>query len=163
MKRSTQILAVVVAILGGISVIGCSIDPDFDLFEDFDLAGSCSGTTPDLNGIWEFTGTGERTECRDDFLNTKKFEISSLEIPLDYDETTGELTLGANDFGSNFEIKSASVDRACVEFTTVERVGDQTIEYRWKGRASNAQYMEGDFTGTGPSGCVATGDFTMSK
>ncbi len=163
MKRSTQILAVVVAVLGGISALGCSLDPDLDLFDDLYQSNSCSGTTPDLNGIWEFTGSGERTECRDDFLNTGKFTISSLEIPLAYDETTSELTLGDNNFGAGFEIKNAVVDRACVEFTTVERVGDQTIEYRWKGKAQSGQFLEGDFTGTGPAGCAATGDFTMSK
>lgn len=163
MKRSTQILAMVVAVLGGISALGCSLDPDLDLFEDFTLGASCSGTTPDMNGIWEFTGTGERSECRDEFLNTKKFTISSLQIPIAYDETTGELTLGDSNFGAGFELKNAVIDRACVEFTTVERVGDQTIEYRWKGKAQNGQFLEGDFTGTGPSGCAATGDFTMSK
>lgn len=163
MKRSTQILAVMVAILGGISVIGCSIDPDFDLFDDLYQPENCAGNTPDLNGIWEFTGTGERSECREDFLNTKKFTMSSLEIPLAYNETTSELTLGNNNFGSNFEIKNPIVDRACVEFSTVERVGDQTIEYRWKGKASTTSYLEGDFTGTGPSGCVVNGNFTMSK
>ena len=163
MKRSTQILALVVAVLGGISALSCSIDPDFDAFDDIFQSGSCAGTTPDLNGIWEISGTGKRSECREEFLNTEKFTISSLELPLSYDEVTGELTLGANNFGANFEVKSAVVDRACVTFTTVERVGDQTIEYRWKANAKSGLYMEGDFTGTGPSGCAASGDFSMSK
>ncbi len=163
MKRSTHILALVVAVLGGISALSCSIDPDFDAFDDLFQSSSCAGTTPDLNGIWEISGTGKRTECRDDFLNTDKFIMSSLEIPMAYDEVTGELTLGDNNFGAGFEIKNAVIDQACVEFTTVERVGDQTIEYRWKGKAQSGQFLEGDFTGTGPSACAATGNFTMSK
>lgn len=163
MKRSTQMMAIVVAVFGGICAIGCTIDPDLDPFDDLYTPDQCTGTSPDLNGTWEITGTGKRSECREDFLNTDKFTLSSVKIPLVYDADTGELSVGNVPANSNFQVKSAVIDRACVEFTTVEGVGDQTIEYRWKGSARSDNFLEGEFTGIGPSGCDTVGNFSMSR
>lgn len=163
MKTSTKIIAGVVAALTFISALGCTIDPDLDPFDDLFQPDACAGTTPDLNGIWEISGSGKRFDCREDFLNTDKFLIESLEIPLVYDAETGELTLGDASYSDTFEVKSAVVDRACIEFTTVEQVGDQSIEYRWTANARTNTFFEGEFTGTGPSACESKGNFSMSR
>lgn len=163
MRRSTQILAAAIAVFGGMCAIGCSIDPDLDPFEDLYTPDPCEGTTPELNGSWNITGAGKRGECRDDFLNTSKFNLSSATIHLVYDADSGEWSVGNLLLHTNFQVKSVVIDRACVEFTTVEGVGDQTIEYRWKGHARSDELLEGEFTGSGPSGCAATGTFSMSR
>jgi hypothetical protein len=113
--------------------------------------------------VWEISGSGKRFDCREEFLNTDRFTLSSVEIPIVYDDATGEIALGQASYGESFEIRSSLVDRACVEFTTVEVVGDQVIEYRWDGNARSDRYIEGEFSGSGPAGCQIQGVFTMSR
>lgn len=163
MKRSTKIIAAVVVVMGGISVLGCSIDTGLDDFDDLWDPDPCTGSSPDLNGVWEITGSGKRSDCREEFLNTDRFTLGSLEIPIVYDANTGEMALGQASYADSFEIRSSLVDRACVEFTTVEIVGDQAIEYRWEGNARSDRYVEGEFSGSGPAGCEVKGTFTMSR
>jgi hypothetical protein len=56
---------------------------------------------------------------------------------------------------------AGQVQGSCVTFTTSESDLLGTILYQFKGKASSGRVIRGRFTGTGPTGCVAGGTFTV--
>ena len=142
-----------------VSLLGCIGDDPFSL-DDFDVD-RCGSDTSDLSGIWTIRGEGNRTDCREDFLNTERFVIRSLDLPIDHDTSTGQIRLGDANFSENFRIEDGRVNGSCVNFTTVETTGEAEIRYDWEGRVENG-VIRGDFSGFGPKTCTSQGDFTAS-
>lgn len=141
-----------------ISLLGC-IDEDAFELPNFDQ-NSCGGASDDLSGIWTISGEGKRSDCREDFLNTDRLTISSLDIPIDHDTSTNRLSIGDANFAENFRIEDSRVSGACVNFTTVESTGGAEIRYEWEGEVRGAEIV-GEFKGFGPKTCVTEGEFTV--
>ena len=152
-----KIAKMTMGLLFVISLLGCIGEDPFS-FDDF-VVDRCGTDSQDLSGIWTISGDGRRSDCREDFLNTDRFVIRSLELPVVHDTSTGQLSLGAANFGANFRIENGRVNGSCVEFTTVESNGDAEIRYDWQGRVEGGE-IRGDFEGFGPKTCSSEGEFT---
>ncbi|MCA9563616.1 MAG: hypothetical protein KC561_09010 [Myxococcales bacterium] len=117
----------------------------------------------DLNGSWVISGNGSRSGCSDDRLNGE-FRMSSSTLDVVVDGTgAGALQLAEpmSIPGGQFTLSGDLVYSGCLEFVTRETSNAGTIEYRF--RAINSGYgLEGSFTGSGPSNCDSTGDFSVS-
>lgn len=152
-----KIAKTTLGILFVISILGC-IDEDAFSFLDYD-SDRCGTSSSDLSGIWTLSGEGKRSECREDFLDTDRFVIRSLELPIAHDTSTGRLTLGDANFAEDFRLEDGRVNGACVSFTTVEMTGSAEIRYEWEGTVESGE-LRGNFEGYGPKTCVSEGEFS---
>jgi hypothetical protein len=114
-------------------------------------------------GQWELMGSGSRSGCSEERFNTKKFTLTSLPFDVAQVSTgTGLDSLElASDVGDNFDLKDTLVEGTCVSFTTVENSPQGTLQYRWTGTVQYGGDVRGTFSGSGPSGCTSSGDFTL--
>lgn len=157
MKQSISFSLVALAYL---ALAGCV--PLEDYRDYFDPDDPCAGEAM-LTGTWEIVGEGNRKDCRQEFLNTDKFELGSVALSLEHDPMAESLTLNDTNLPESFTFRDGAVDGVCVSFVTEEVVGSQTIQYRWTGNAISDTTIQGTFKGTGPSGCVSSGSFEMVR
>lgn len=144
-----------------LSLLACAspeCSPNF--FEDVDCRQTEDLPIEDISGIWTIKGEGSRWDCREDFLNTDRFTIRSLDIPIDHDAETGRLTLGDSNFAENFFIENGDVSGRCVTFDSIESTRDAEIRYEWNGAIENGE-IRGKFTSLGPKTCQGKGEFTI--
>lgn len=146
-----------------VSLAGCDFPDPFDALPDHE-PNPCRGSSGDLTGIWTVTGTGTRSECGDRSLNGD-FRVNTLELDLVHEMTENTLDLADPEFGSavNFALSGGVVDGICASFQTDEMVGDQHLTFSWSGDLENDRKITGKLTGSGPSGCVAEGNFVMIR
>lgn len=152
-----KIAKTTMGILMLLSILGCVGDDVFSL-DGFDQ-NFCGGSSDDLSGIWTINGEGKRSGCREDFLNTDRFVLRAVELPIIHDTSTNRLEIGRADFADGFRIEDGRVNGACVSFTTVETTNDAEIRYEWEGRVEGSE-IRGEFTGAGPRTCTSEGEFT---
>ncbi|MEL6340178.1 MAG: hypothetical protein AAFP04_03135 [Myxococcota bacterium] len=117
-------------------------------------------TEGDVAGRWSITGQGE-WDCADERQNAS-FELNTPD-PFDVVQTQGDdgsdaLRIDDVEASAGF-VFSGSVDGSCVDFSISERDGGQSLALTFSGSIVGS-VVEGEFSGSGPNGCAAEGEFS---
>lgn len=116
----------------------------------------CQGVPAQVAGTWVLSGTGSRSGCENDKLDTDRFDLSSAGIAVAQNGDTLQLA----EASETFEL-FGTVAGSCLEFTTVEAVENDSIRYAWSARVTtDARRAQGSFSGSGPENCISSGTFT---
>lgn len=157
----TRIAAASVAI-AALIILGCTgLDPLEP--EEQEPPPVCTVDASLLSGVWRISGSGSRSECLDESLDTDYFELNSA--PLKLTATADafgnvQFTLGQSIRGFMLE---GAVDCDAVNFTSQEDFRGDVLTYEWDGDLFGENTFKGTFKGTGPEGCKSEGEFRMVK
>jgi hypothetical protein len=150
--------------LGALALCGCD-----EFFEDLFNAGLCTtGSLADVNGDWVLSGTGERTNCRDDSRNGEITLRSATVWKFSQAPTTDSRTTFTGTLQNPAaELTDGEITNACVDFRTVETYAGAegevvTISIFWNGENYTDDLIEGDFTGSSSDGCEISGTFQLT-
>lgn len=156
---TTRYALSIAALVVGMGLAAC--EPLEDVFVDEPVDPACQGASVDVQGTWEITGTGARSDCDDSTYDTSFFDLSSL--PLSVVQNGDALEVDATDLPATFTFADGFVNGRCVEFRTLETVEDLgVIEYEWVGTVSETgALLSGAFSGSGPPGCRVRGNFRV--
>ena len=158
MRKSMCIVAATVFLI----LLGCSGSSGLDeLFGSGDTI--CLDESPDLEGTWVITGSGKRSNCADETLNTDRFELQSAPVALKATEDGAgnlqfELAAPLDDF-----VLDGAVDCEEVMFSTREQYRGETLQHIFSGAPQTGGVIAGTFTGTGPDACTSSGSFQMVR
>jgi hypothetical protein len=156
-----QMHPILVGILFALS-LNCVAPEAGDLTPD-DPENICLSEPLDFQGTWTITGSGERSGCSDNHLNTPHFKLRSgaLNITATIDESETirfELAEPIDEFELDGTVKCESVT-----FTTKERVGDSHVEHVFRAESVDDTEIALTFTAVGPNTCEGTGTATITR
>ncbi len=129
-----------------------------------------------LEGSWIISGSGLRSGCREERYNgdfvlgpSKKIIVSSAGtsgdagVATDSGKAAGkrQFTGGEGTAAGSFMFVGES-EGNCVTFTTEEDAQGGKVSYSFKGRAEGTHTVSGTFEGSGPEGCTAAGQFSVT-
>ena len=120
----------------------------------------------DLQGSWVLSGNGTRTDCVDPVHSGEVIIDTGIPMTVTQQEDSnnpGADALSLNnangDFPDSFTM-TGTVDGSCVDFETREITSAYSLSFQFSGDAVG-NLIEGEFTGTGPQGCISTGTFQV--
>ena len=156
-----HMIPIVAGILFSLS-LSCVVPEAVDLTPD-DPENTCLTDLLDFQGTWAITGSGERSGCSDNHLNTPHFKLRSgaLNIAATIDESEAirlELAEPIDEFELDGTVKCESVT-----FTTKERVGDSHVEHVFRAESVDDTEIALTFTVLGPNSCEGTGTATITR
>ena len=117
---------------------------------------------PDMEGTFEIRGSGERSLCSDETLNSTDIDISSVLLTFSTNEEDRYLF----DIDTEFDSFSSTGGYATcegIEFDTTEVYEDSVIVYEWRASAESLNLFIGTFTAEGPDTCRSTGTFELIR
>ena len=143
--------------------LGCVLPEANDSNRDDAPENTCLTDSLDFQGTWVITGSGERSGCSDDHLNTPHFKLRSGALPIaaTIDESQ-TIRLELAEPIDDFEL-GGTVGCEHVILTTKEHLGDSQVEHRFRSESFNDTEIELTFTVVGPNSCEATESATITR
>ncbi len=137
---------------------GCG---DLGLGLDDEEENRCAGDMAKVSGSWTLTGSGSRTSCGQESLNTSEVEFGS--VPLQIAQVNNNLTLRETVPvpGGSFTFSNGVVNGSCVSFETRETGAMGTQHYTWEGAVESSGVITGSVRGDGPGSCNVAGNFRI--
>lgn len=121
-----------------------------------------AGALPaDLAGTWVVSGSGEWSDCSEEQLDGELTLRSPAPLTVEQAQGAGGDSLhlvSAVVLEEGSFSFSGTVRGRCVSFSTVETHADGSLSLDFNGKAGGSS-ITGSFSGSGPGGCRASGDF----